>query len=162
MVTLPHFGEAKIPAHVTAATTRNSTGYGRTRTAHTTVRGCIPLDPATWFDGCNVRRAMSRVAARNAVLVTTVAMMGCSGSIRATFQSTDPTFRPSPGPPPRIYLESNLHEVPETGFRSVGLIEVTVPESSGIQRMLDVAAKKGQELGCWILIEHSAFTSIES
>lgn len=59
-------------------------------------------------------------------------------------------------------MESNVDEVPTSGIRSVGLIEVTVPESSGIQRTLDVAAKKGQELGCWILVEHSAFMNLES
>lgn len=59
-------------------------------------------------------------------------------------------------------MESNVDEVPKSGIRSVGLIEVTVPESSGMQRALDVAAKKGQELGCWILVEHSAFATIES
>ena len=59
-------------------------------------------------------------------------------------------------------MESNLDEVPTSGIRSVGIIEVTVPESSGIQRTLDVAAKKGQELGCWILVEHSAFMNLES
>jgi hypothetical protein len=111
----------------------------------------------------------SVLPARGAVVVATVAMfagagasMGCSSSIRATFQPTDPMFKPSPGPPPRIYMESNLAEVPKSGIRSVGLIEVSAPESSGIQRVLDVATRKGQELGCWILVEHSAFEEIES
>lgn len=88
--------------------------------------------------------------------------MGCSSSLRVSFHPSDSTFTPTPGPLPRIYMESNLHEVPTSGIRSVGIIEVTVPASSGTQRTFDVAAKKGQELGCWILVEHSAFMNLAS
>lgn len=47
-------------------------------------------------------------------------------------------------------------------MRSVGLIEVTMPKSTGIDRAVEAAAKKGSELGCWIVVEHSAFASLES
>jgi len=87
--------------------------------------------------------------------------MGCSGSVRSVFHPSDPAFRPTPGPIPRVYLEIDLADVPKMGMRSVGLLEVTVPKSSGIKRAIDVAAEKARDLGCWILIEHSAFQSVE-
>ncbi len=90
------------------------------------------------------------------------ASSGCAGSVRATFHPIDETFRPSPGPAPRVYVEGNIADVPKVGLRSVGLIEVTVPQSSGIDRAIAVAIDKGRELGCWILIEHSAFATVSS
>lgn len=88
-------------------------------------------------------------------------VMGCSGGVRSVFHPSDPAFRPTPGPMPRVYLEIDLADVPKVGMRSVGLIEVRVPKSSGIERAIDVAAEKGRELGCWILIEHSTFARVE-
>lgn len=45
-------------------------------------------------------------------------------------------------------------------MRSVGLVEVTVPESSGIKGASDAAVRKGQEVGCQLLIEHAAFEEL--
>lgn len=61
-----------------------------------------------------------------------------------------------------MYIEANIGDVPKVPMRSVGLITVTVPESSGIKSAIDVAVAKGRELGCWILIEHSAFEALQS
>ncbi len=47
-------------------------------------------------------------------------------------------------------------------MRSVGLIRINLPESSGRKRVLELAVEKGRELGCWVLVEHSAFTSLNA
>lgn len=81
----------------------------------------------------------------------------CGGSARVSFRATDTTFQPRPGGKPSVYLRAS--EVPNTPMRSVGIIAVTVPESSGISGASNAAAAKGQELGCAMLIEHSVFES---
>jgi len=103
------------------------------------------------------------------VFATTIQFMfiatlfACSGgSIRAAFHATDPSFRGAPGPAPKAFLESEIEAVPKVRMRSVGLIEVTVPASSGIRRAIEVAVDKGREVGCWILIEHAAFATVQS
>lgn len=101
----------------------------------------------------------------NTVLAVSVAVMvgtptiGCGVSTRSVFHPTDRSFRPAPGSKPAVYL--SIDDVPKLGMRSVGLIEVTVPESSGIKGAIDVASKKGSELGCWILIEESIFATVQ-
>lgn len=97
-------------------------------------------------------------------LLTLTALLGCSGnSVRAVFHPTDPAFRGAPASaPPKAYLERDIAEVPRTRMRSVGLIKVTVPESSGIERAVELAVEKGRELGCWIIVEHAAFVSLQS
>ncbi len=108
---------------------------------------------------------MIRAATFLSILVTlfaAAAMVGCSASTRSVFRPTDPTFTPRPGPTPPVYLQQNIGDVPKEPMRSVGLIEVTVPGSSGIKRAIEVATAKGRELGCWILIEHSAFATVQS
>ena len=45
-------------------------------------------------------------------------------------------------------------------MHSVGLVEVKVPASSGLKRAVVVAATKGRELGCWVMIEHSVFAEL--
>ena len=88
-------------------------------------------------------------------------LLGCSGT-PATFRPTDPSFRPSPGPLPRVYLEANADEFPREGVRSVGLIQVKAPEGTGMKRLIELAAKKGRELGCWIVVEHSVFERLKT
>lgn len=99
-------------------------------------------------------------------LVAAVASLGtaasCGGSVRAVFHPTDATFRPAPGARPQVYAAINAADVPRVPSRSVGTIEVTVPSSSGIQRALEVAADKGRELGCWIVVEEAAFAAARS
>lgn len=91
------------------------------------------------------------------------ALLACSGaSVQTAFHPSDPSFRGAPGPAPRAYLENELDGVPKVRMRSVGLIEVTVPASSGIHRAVEAAVVKGRELGCWILVEHSAFATLQS
>ncbi|MEJ7598378.1 MAG: hypothetical protein WKG01_10745 [Kofleriaceae bacterium] len=91
-----------------------------------------------------------------------VASIACSGGTRSVFRPSDPAFTPRVGENPVVYLHHNIEDVPKQRMRSVGLIEVTVPNGAGIDRAVDAAAKKGSELGCWILIEHSVFAALES
>ncbi len=106
---------------------------------------------------------MTHMSMRNAVFLSTIvvvastATIGCSAAARATFRSSDSTFRPARGPAPRVYLENDINEVVNVQMRSVGLIEVRVLQNTGVERAINAAIDKGQELGCWILIEHSAF-----
>lgn len=111
---------------------------------------------------CGPMRRATALLAISVIFIGGAAIVGCSGGIRVVFHPTDRTFIGRPGPRPRVYLPMNLDELPKTGMRSVGLIEVTVPESSGIERAIDAATEKGRELGCWILIEHSAFATVQT
>lgn len=105
---------------------------------------------------------MSRRDLLSIMATSIISALGCSASSRSSFQPTDPTFKPKAGPAPRVYLEANIADVPNVPMRTVGVISVTVPESSGIKSAIDVAVAKGQELGCWILVEHSAFEALPS
>lgn len=67
-----------------------------------------------------------------------------------------------PGPTPRVYVEANLDGVPQSKMRSVGIIEVTVSQTKGLARAIELAAEKGRELGCWVLIEHAIFQKLQS
>lgn len=96
------------------------------------------------------------------VVVASTATTGCSAGGRATFRSSDPTFRPTRGPAPRVYLENDINDVDHGEMRSVGLIEVSFLHSTGVERAINAAIDKGRELGCWILIEHSAFEKRQS
>lgn len=80
--------------------------------------------------------------------------MGCAHSGHIAFQSTDSSFRPRPrSSAPDVYRRRD--SVPQVALRSVGIIEVSGSEASAR------AAAKGQELGCWALIEHSIFDGNE-
>lgn len=108
--------------------------------------------------GGHANRALLSVAG-SAALAALVAV-GCSAGVRSAFRPTDPTFTPRPGPVPRVYLYAA--DVPPVRLRSVGLIEVTVPAKSGISDAMEAAAAKGQEVGCWALIEHTAFAHMKA
>lgn len=107
---------------------------------------------------------MRSVALRSIVVTVfgAVACVGCSATTRSVFHPSDPAFTPRAGQMPAVYLQRNIETVPMQRMRSVGLIQVTVAHGKGIDRAVDAAAKKGSELGCWIVIEHSAFVSLES
>lgn len=91
-----------------------------------------------------------------------ILMWGCAPSVHTNFHPTDPKFAPTPGPPPRVYVESSLADVPRSKMRSVGIIEVIVPERKGLEHAMELAVKRGRELGCWLLIEHAAFEKLQS
>lgn len=100
--------------------------------------------------------------ASGGTLLAAAASIACSGSPRSVFRSSDPAFTPRVGERPVVYLQDNIVDVPKQRMRSVGLIEVTMPNGTGIDRAVEAAAKKGSELGCWIVVEHTAFASLES
>ena len=108
-----------------------------------------------------------RPSARVAVLaiacaVAHIATACGGGGARVAFHATDATFRGAPGPAPRAYLAADVDAVPRVKMRSVGLIEVQVPKGGGSGRAVEVAVEKGRELGCWILVEHSIFATVQS
>jgi len=96
-----------------------------------------------------------------AALCFALSTIGCSSSAQAIFHATDSGFRPSPGSVPKLYDRSNVAELRMMSVRSVGRIEVNVPESSGKRRVIELAVEKGRELGCWVLVEHSAFLTLK-
>lgn len=88
--------------------------------------------------------------------------LGCSSDVKSAFHASDPSFRPMPGTRPAVYLDDNVLDLPRLPMHSVGVIEVTVPERSGIRAAADAARAKGDELGCWIVVEHAAFARIQA
>jgi hypothetical protein len=83
-----------------------------------------------------------------------LALVGCSEGVRITFHPTDTSFSPRPrASQPKVYLDRD--QVPRVALRSVGIIEVSGRDAAA------KAARKGQALGCWALVEHSVLDSIE-
>jgi hypothetical protein len=79
---------------------------------------------------------------------------GCA-SQSAHFDLKDPKYAPSPGDAPRVFLRSTSEALPEVPMRSVGII--TVPRTSD-ERAAQMAADRGRELGCWLVVEHERFS----
>ncbi len=100
------------------------------------------------------------IPCRFVVFGVAVVVAACSSGIRSSFLATDPSFTPSPGATPMVYLDPS--EVPRIPLRSVGIIEVTVPGSSGVSGAVEAAAAKGREIGCAMLVEHSVFDEVVS
>ncbi len=95
------------------------------------------------------------------IILLLSAVAACSRSQRAVFRPSDPTFVPAAGDTPRAYTNSNIAELPSVSVRSVGIIEVVVRTESE-QRAAAIAVDKGQQLGCWAVIEHAAFMRLQS
>lgn len=85
-------------------------------------------------------------------------LFGCTGT-NSSFHQTDPSFRPAPvsagGDSPVVYL--NEKDVPKIAIRSVGVVTVAAWPGISTEELRQKAAAKGRELGCWAVIEHSAF-----
>lgn len=88
-----------------------------------------------------------------------LAVVACSAKGGVVFHATDVTFSPSPGAAPRVFAQANIAEVPNETMHSVGLIEVTFTRRH-VHRAYERAREKGRELGCWIVIEHTAFEEL--
>ena len=84
-------------------------------------------------------------------------VLGCGPTITSSFHATDPTFTPTPGPAPRVYVESNRADIPRVKLRSVGVLTITVAKKHGLSRAVELATERGRELGCWLVIEHGIF-----
>lgn len=89
-------------------------------------------------------------------------MVGCAG-IHVSFHQTDPSFQPVPVPPsgdlPIVYM--NEKDVPPVAIRSVGIISVDDVVGMSLSEIGKKAAAKGGELGCWAVVEHSAFLMLQ-
>ena len=91
-------------------------------------------------------------------LLLLTGLFGCTG-MNSSFHQTDPSFQPTPvsagGDSPAVYL--NEKEVPRVAIRSVGIITVVAWPGISNEELRQKAAAKGKELGCWAVVEHSAF-----
>ena len=85
-----------------------------------------------------------------ALLLGLSVAIGVCGCMRATFVQTD-TFKP--GPPSA--LEWYIDKVPKKPYRAVGIIEVTLADTAALMEVVKAAYKKGQEVGCHLIIERS-------
>lgn len=75
---------------------------------------------------------------------------GCANAGSVTFHPTTASFEPSPrASVPPVYRRGDV--LPKVRFHSVGIIEVRAGD------VVARAATKGQELGCWAVIEHALF-----
>jgi hypothetical protein len=97
-----------------------------------------------------------------AAVISLASLASCGSSARPVFHASDPSFRPAPGARPPVYLPLDLADVPRVQMRSVGIIEVTVPARGGLEAAAELAAAKGRELGCWIVVEHGAFARLQA
>ncbi len=86
-------------------------------------------------------------------------LLGCQWGVRSAFHRTDPGFQPATGATPPVYLYAA--DVPTVAWRSVGLIDSTVPAKCGIRGAMNAAAAKGREVGCRALVEHTAFARMK-
>lgn len=91
-----------------------------------------------------------------------LAAVACSQPQRSVFRPSDPTFAPAAGNRPRAYTSDNIAELGGASVRSVGIIEVRVRGAEPEERAAAIAVEKGQQLGCWAVIEHAAFTRLQS
>lgn len=86
----------------------------------------------------------------------------CSASPRAAFRPSDPTFVPTVGDKPPVYTHANVARLRDVPIHSVGIIEVSIRGGDAEQRAAEVAANKGQQLGCWAVVEHDAFVGLRA
>lgn len=93
-------------------------------------------------------------------MVGSVLASGCGPGVHSAFRPTDRTFTPRRGQTPRVYLYSA--EVPTVRMRTVGVVAVSVPARKGVEGVIDAAASKGREVGCWALVEESLFARLAS
>lgn len=100
--------------------------------------------------------AMTSGSRAVALMLVVLALVACAGSTRAVFIPSDSSFKPSPGASPALYLDDDIDDVPNAPMRSVGVIEVRI-NSGDESRSAELAITKGREIGCWILVERSAF-----
>jgi hypothetical protein len=77
-----------------------------------------------------------------------LALCGC---VTAEFVSTDPSFRPRGHAMPIVYID----KLPPFPYRSVGIIEATIPDSHPLSEVMQVVATKGQEIGCDAVVDRA-------
>lgn len=99
---------------------------------------------------------------RGEVLMLVWMSAACSQPQRAVFTPLDSTFAPTAGNIPRAYTVANISELHGVSVRSVGIIEVRTRGSHSDRQAAAIATKTGQQLGCWAVVEHAAFTRLQS
>ncbi len=103
---------------------------------------------------------MSKTLLPFTALVVASISVACSAGIKSSFKPTDTSFVAAPGTSPPVYLYPA--DVPKLAWRSVGIIEVTIPGSSSLTDTIKAAAAKGKQVGCAALIEHSVFAHMKT
>lgn len=72
------------------------------------------------------------------------------GCLHAQFSRTDPSFGEVAGkPPPRVYVD----QLPARPYRSVGIIEVLVPQGYALSDVMDLASAEGARVGCDVVVD---------
>ena len=86
--------------------------------------------------------------------------LGCA-ELSTSFHQTDHAFRPTParGGSPAVYMDPR--DVPRVHMRSVGVITILAPAGVGSRALVRAAAAKGEELGCWAVVEHSVYLLVQ-
>jgi hypothetical protein len=77
--------------------------------------------------------------------------LSLAGCVTADFVSTDPYFRPRSHMLPLVFID----RLPPFPYRSVGIIEATIPENHPLSEVMRVVAAKGQEVGCEAIVDRS-------
>lgn len=116
----------------------------------------------TWANQSKEHMNYQRRAMRTVLpLLLLPGLFGCAG-MNSSFHQTDPSFQPTPvsagGDSPAVYL--NEKDVPKVAIRSVGIITIVAWPGISTEELRQKAAAKGKELGCWAVVEHSAFVML--
>lgn len=85
-------------------------------------------------------------------LACLLVLASCTASSQVMFHPSDPSYVARSGPRPPVILEAT--GLPTEAVRSVGLVEVTARDRAAA---VELAARRGAELGCTWLVEHAVF-----
>ena len=77
--------------------------------------------------------------------------LALSGCVTTEFVSTDPSFRPQSHALPTVYID----KLPPFPYRSVGIIEATIPDGHPLSEVMNAVATKGQEVGCDAVVDRA-------
>lgn len=109
----------------------------------------------TGVEGIMKQPYLCRIGRFCSVLLV-MGLLGCS-RITISFHPTDHSFQALPASEhsPVVYLDPG--NVPSVPMRSVGLITIVGPWDFSDRELVQAAAAKGKELGCWAVIEHTVY-----
>ncbi|MDY7230351.1 hypothetical protein [Hyalangium rubrum] len=89
---------------------------------------------------------------RTFVLLLPSVLALATGCISAEFVRTDPRVTLAPkASRPQVYID----RLPERSYRSVGIIELTIPTGSSLQDVMNAAGDEGQRSGCDVVVDRS-------
>jgi hypothetical protein len=78
-------------------------------------------------------------------------LLALSGCVTTEFVTTDPSFRARVHLRPVVYID----RLPPFAYRSVGIIEATIPEGHGLAEVLDAVVTKGEQVGCEAIVDRA-------